>query len=47
MQEARPNIGDMIANGEISLLVNIPFGQETRGDSYHREARPCATASAT
>lgn len=35
MQEARPNIGDMIANGEISLLVNIPFGQETRGDSYH------------
>ena len=35
MQEARPNIGDMIANGEINLLVNIPFGQETRGDSYH------------
>ncbi len=35
MQETRPNIGDMIANGEISLLVNIPFGQETRGDSYH------------
>ena len=35
MQEQRPNIGDLIANGEIDLLINIPFGQETRGDSYH------------
>ena len=35
MQEQRPNIGDLIANGKIDLLINIPFGQETRGDSYH------------
>jgi carbamoyl-phosphate synthase large subunit len=35
IQEKRPNIGDMISNGEINLLINIPFGQETRGDSYH------------
>ena len=35
MSEQRPNIGDMISNGEISLLINIPFGQETRADSYH------------
>ena len=35
MAEQRPNIGDKIANGEIDLMINIPFGQETRGDSYH------------
>ena len=34
VKEQRPNIGDMMANGEISLLINIPFGQGTRGDSY-------------
>ncbi len=32
--EARPNIGDMIANGEISLIINTPFGQRTRSDGY-------------
>ncbi|MGI6032814.1 MAG: carbamoyl-phosphate synthase large subunit [Coriobacteriales bacterium] len=35
ISEQRPNIGDLLANGEIDLLINIPFGQETRGDSYH------------
>ncbi|NTU90158.1 MAG: carbamoyl-phosphate synthase large subunit, partial [Actinobacteria bacterium] len=35
IQEARPNIGDDIANGKISLIINTPFGQETRSDGYH------------
>ena len=24
----------MIANGEIDLMINTPFGHETRGDGY-------------
>lgn len=35
MKEQRPNIGDMMANGEIDLVINIPFGQQTRGDAFH------------
>ena len=35
MQEQRPNIGDMMANGQIDLIINIPFGQSTRGDAFH------------
>jgi carbamoyl-phosphate synthase large subunit len=34
IQDAHPNIGDMIANGEIALMVNTPFGQTTRSDGY-------------
>ena len=34
-KEKRPNIGDMMANGEIDLMINIPFGQSTRGDAYN------------
>jgi carbamoyl-phosphate synthase large subunit len=34
MSEARPNIGDEIANGNVSLMINTPFGQETRSDGY-------------
>ncbi len=34
MQEQRPNIGDMVSNDEIQMLINIPFGQETRGDAF-------------
>jgi carbamoyl-phosphate synthase large subunit len=34
VQEARPNIGDEIANGKIALMINTPFGQETRSDGY-------------
>ncbi|MCR4646584.1 MAG: carbamoyl-phosphate synthase large subunit [Oscillospiraceae bacterium] len=35
----RPNIGDSIANGEISLIVNTPVGKESRhDDSYIRKA---------
>ena len=29
-----PNIGDMIANGEISLIINTPYGPGPRGDGY-------------
>ncbi len=32
--EARPNIGDMIANGEIQLIINTPYGAHTRSDGY-------------
>ena len=33
--EGRPNIVDEIANGNIDLVINTPFGQETRSDGYH------------
>jgi len=36
--EGRPNIIDAIANGEVQLVVNTPFGQETRSDGYHIRA---------
>lgn len=32
--EARPNIGDMLANGQVHLMINTPFGQETRSAGY-------------
>jgi carbamoyl-phosphate synthase large subunit len=35
VQEARPNIGDDIANGKIDLMINTPFGQETRSDGFY------------
>ncbi len=38
MQEARPNIGDMIQNDEIQMIINIPFGSQTRGDAFHLSA---------
>ena len=28
------NIRDLIAQGEISLMINTPFGHETRADGY-------------
>jgi carbamoyl-phosphate synthase large subunit len=34
-KEEPPNIHDMIAQGEIDLIINVPFGQEARGDGYH------------
>jgi carbamoyl-phosphate synthase large subunit len=36
--EGRPNILDRIANGEVQLVINTPFGQETRSDGYHLRA---------
>jgi carbamoyl-phosphate synthase large subunit len=35
VHEARPNIADDIANGKIDLMINTPFGQETRSDGFH------------
>ena len=34
ISEPHPNVGDMISNGEIVLIVNTPYGSETRGDGY-------------
>ncbi len=34
MSEGTPNVRDMIANGEICLMVNTPFGHATRSDGY-------------
>ena len=34
MSEMHPNIGDAIASGEISLMINTPRGQETRSDGF-------------
>ena len=48
--EAHPNIGDMIAAGEIAFMINTPFGQEARGDGYRlrteavRRGVTCITA---
>ncbi|HET6351872.1 MAG TPA: carbamoyl-phosphate synthase large subunit [Coriobacteriia bacterium] len=33
--EGRPNVLDEIANGNVQLVINTPFGQETRSDGYH------------
>ncbi len=33
--EGRPNIVDAMVNGEVQLVINTPFGQETRSDGYH------------
>jgi carbamoyl-phosphate synthase large subunit len=44
--EGRPNIVDAVADGEIALVINTPFGSETRSDGYHiRSAavRACIT----
>ena len=32
--EGHPHIGDMIAAGEIALIINTPYGQGARGDGY-------------
>ena len=29
-----PNVGDMIANGEIALIINTPYGPGSRDDGY-------------
>ena len=33
--EGRPNIIDAMAEGQVQLVINTPFGQETRSDGYH------------
>ena len=34
IHEGEPNVSDLIANGEISLMINTPFGHATRADGY-------------
>lgn len=34
IHEGSPNVRDMIAAGDISLMVNTPFGHATRADGY-------------
>ena len=34
VSEGHPNIVDMIASGEVKLLINTPFGHGSRGDGY-------------
>jgi carbamoyl-phosphate synthase large subunit len=34
MSEMHPNIGDAIAAGEITFMINTPYGQETRSDGF-------------
>jgi len=35
VHEGRPNIVDRIVNGDVDLVINTPFGRETRSDGYH------------
>ena len=35
VHEGRPNIVDAIKNGGVQLVINTPFGRETRSDGYH------------
>ena len=34
VREGSPNVIDRIASGEITLMINTPFGHETRSDGY-------------
>jgi len=34
VNEGRPNIVDLIKNGEIHLVINTPLGEESRFDEY-------------
>lgn len=34
IHEGEPNVCDMIANGDIALMINTPFGHATRADGY-------------
>jgi carbamoyl-phosphate synthase large subunit len=38
VHEGRPNVVDAIKNGEVQLVINTPFGKETRSDGYHIRA---------
>ena len=33
-QRRSSNVGDMVANGEIAFMINIPYGPGSRGDGY-------------
>ena len=35
VSEGRPNVVDMITNGEINLIINTPTGKRARSDAYY------------
>ena len=35
VSEGRPNVVDMIINGEIDLIINTPTGKREKSDAYH------------
>jgi len=41
--EASPNIGDLLKDGKVNLVINTPFGHGSRGDGYY--IRTAATMS--
>lgn len=34
IQDPHPNVGDLIAEGELAFIVNAPYGQSSRDDGY-------------
>ncbi|PKQ21365.1 MAG: carbamoyl phosphate synthase large subunit [Actinobacteria bacterium HGW-Actinobacteria-6] len=38
VHEGRPNIVDAMTNDEVQIVINTPFGQETRSDGYQIRA---------
>jgi carbamoyl-phosphate synthase large subunit len=38
VHEGRPNIVDKITDGLVQIVINTPFGRETRSDGYHIRA---------
>jgi carbamoyl-phosphate synthase large subunit len=38
VHEGRPNIVDALTSGEVQIVINTPFGRETRSDGYHIRA---------
>ena len=49
LREGRPNVIDLLKSGEINLVINTPFGRETRSDGYYirttalNQMVPCIT----
>jgi carbamoyl-phosphate synthase large subunit len=35
INEGRPNVADLIKNGEIALVINTPLGAQSKADSYY------------
>ncbi len=35
VHEGRPNVVDMVKNGEIQMIINTPLGKGSRSDGYH------------
>jgi carbamoyl-phosphate synthase large subunit len=52
VHEGRPNVIDLIKNGQIDLVINTPMGSETRSDGYYIRTNavlhglPCITTIA-